>query len=68
MTRTALSWKVATWCAAAVLLLAIAGFVYEWVGERRDRLQFPQVGRSIDIGGRSQHLLLGRGKPDGHLR
>src|SRR5258708_39702266 len=39
-----------------VLLIATAlvvGIVYEQLGRRRDRSRFPQIGRSVDIGGRS---------------
>jgi pimeloyl-ACP methyl ester carboxylesterase len=46
------------------LVLLITGFVYEQVGERRDRTQFPQIGRSIDIGGRSLNMYCsGDGSP-----
>jgi pimeloyl-ACP methyl ester carboxylesterase len=45
-------------------LLFLAGFVYEQIGEWRDRRDFPQVGRSVDIGGRSLNLYCsGAGSP-----
>jgi len=28
-------------------LAIVVGHIYEWVGERRDREQLPQVGRSV---------------------
>lgn len=47
----------------AVLLLA-AGFTYEQAEEWRDRRQFPQIGRSVDIGGRTLNLYCsGAGSP-----
>jgi pimeloyl-ACP methyl ester carboxylesterase len=47
-----------------VITFAVAGFLYERVSEWRDRQQFPQVGRSFDIGGRSLNLFCqGGGKP-----
>lgn len=55
--------------AAKVLLvcfiaLAIIGVLYEKLGERRDRRRFPQIGRSIDVGGRSLNLYCsGSGSP-----
>jgi len=45
-------------------LLAIAGFVYEQVGRWHDRPLAPQVGHSVDIGGRSLNLYCsGEGSP-----
>jgi pimeloyl-ACP methyl ester carboxylesterase len=56
--------KLAPWCAGGILLLAIAGFVYERIGARRDRQQFPQIGRSVDIGERSLNIFCsGNGSP-----
>ncbi len=46
----------------AVLLLA--GFLYEQTSEWRDRQRYPQVGRSVDIGGRSLNIYCsGQGSP-----
>jgi pimeloyl-ACP methyl ester carboxylesterase len=48
----------------AILIAAAAGVVYEEVGRRRDRERLPQVGRSVDIGGRSLNLYCsGEGSP-----
>ncbi len=45
-------------------LLLLTGFVYEQIGEWRDRRDFPQIGRSVDIGGRSLNLYCsGTGSP-----
>jgi pimeloyl-ACP methyl ester carboxylesterase len=64
MTRKNFVLKFSTWCVGAVLLLAAAGFAYEWIRERRDRQQFPQIGRSIDIGGRTLNIFCsGEGRP-----
>jgi hypothetical protein len=43
------------WAAAALFLCAV-GFAYERFGEWRDNRKFPQIGRSVDIGGRSLNL------------
>lgn len=50
---------------ALLLLLAVAaGVTYEQVGRRRDRERLPQVGRSVDIGGRSLNIYCeGQGTP-----
>jgi len=42
--------------AAALLLLVVGGFVYERVGERHDHKRFPQLGLSVDIGGRALNI------------
>ncbi len=47
-----------------VLIVVLAGVTYEQVGERRDRQRLPQIGRSVDIGGRSLNILCsGEGSP-----
>src|SRR5690242_8599575 len=47
-----------------VAVLVAAGVVYEQIGRSRDRKRFPQVGRSVDIGGRSLNLYcMGEGGP-----
>jgi pimeloyl-ACP methyl ester carboxylesterase len=51
---------------AAIIWMAAAGagFLYEEVGRRRDREDLPQVGRSIDIGGRTLNISCsGEGRP-----
>ena len=46
------------------MLLILVGAIYEQIGERRDREMLPQVGQSINIGGRSINILCsGKGKP-----
>jgi pimeloyl-ACP methyl ester carboxylesterase len=63
------SWKqrlksVAKLAALVLIMLAVAGIIYERVGERRDRRRYPQIGRSIDIGGRTLNLYCsGEGSP-----
>lgn len=51
--------------AGVALLAALAvGFVYEEVGRRRDRQRLPQIGRSVDIGGRTLNIYCsGEGSP-----
>lgn len=52
------------WAAVAAVTLAIAGVVYEQVGERRDQRMLPRVGSAIDIGGRTINLsCAGSGSP-----
>jgi pimeloyl-ACP methyl ester carboxylesterase len=47
---------------AAVLILS--GIVYEQIGRRRDRNRYPQIGRSVDIGGRTLNIYCsGEGSP-----
>ena len=42
----------------------VAGIVYEQIGERRDHKRYPQVGRSVDIGGRRLNIYCsGEGTP-----
>ena len=50
---------------AALLAVALAaGVGYEQLGRVRDRERFPQIGRSVDIGGRSLNLFCsGTGAP-----
>lgn len=45
-------------------LVLLAGFCYQQFGEWRDHRLYPQVGRSIDIGGRSLNIsCMGQGRP-----
>jgi pimeloyl-ACP methyl ester carboxylesterase len=49
---------------AALLVTIIAGIVYEQIGQRRDRQRLPQVGRSVDVGGRTLNIFCsGEGAP-----
>lgn len=42
----------------------VCGFVYERIGRIRDRKRLPQIGRSVDIGGRSLNIFCsGSGSP-----
>src|SRR4029077_5387324 len=36
--------------------LLVAGIVYEQYGRSQDRKRFPQIGRSVDIGGRALNI------------
>ena len=50
--------------AAGFAILTAAGFAYEKTAEWRDRRNFPQIGRSVDIGGRSLNIYCsGTGSP-----
>ena len=47
-----------------IAILAAVGSVYEQAGRRRENTRFPQVGRSVNIGGRSLNLFCsGQGSP-----
>ena len=47
-----------------IALLLFAGIVYEQIGRWRDRARFPQIGRSVDIGGRNLNIFCsGAGAP-----
>lgn len=47
-----------------LLIAILSGAVYEKIGERRDRQRLPQIGRSIDIGGRTLNIFCsGTGNP-----
>ena len=55
---------IAALLALFLFTAAIAGWAYEQVGRNRDRHLYPQVGNSIDIGGRSLNLYCsGQGGP-----
>jgi hypothetical protein len=50
--------------AATLACLIIVGSVYERIGQRRDRARYPQIGRSVDIGGRTLNIYCsGEGRP-----
>jgi pimeloyl-ACP methyl ester carboxylesterase len=57
--------KGIVWVFGALLLLAAAvGASYEVASERRDRQRFPQIGRSVDVGGFALNLnCTGRARP-----
>jgi pimeloyl-ACP methyl ester carboxylesterase len=57
--------KIALESLAVLIALAlVAGIIYEQIGRRRDRARFPQIGRSVDIGGRSLNIFCsGTGTP-----
>jgi pimeloyl-ACP methyl ester carboxylesterase len=47
-----------------LVVAVLAGIAYEQIGQRRDRKRFPQVGRSVDIGGRTLNIFCsGAGAP-----
>ena len=47
-----------------LFVVTVAGIVYEQIGERMDRRRYPQVGGSVDIGGRSLNIYCsGEGSP-----
>jgi hypothetical protein len=46
------------------IALMTTGFLYEQIGEWRDHKRFPQIGRSVNIGGRSLNIdCAGAGAP-----
>src|SRR3979490_386498 len=49
---------------AVTVLALITGVSYEQIGQRRDRQRLPQIGRSVDIGGRNLNIFCsGEGSP-----
>ena len=40
----------------ALATAAVGGATYEQIGQRKDRQRLPQIGRSVDIGGRSLNI------------
>ena len=56
--------KISRRVAAAALALALAGILYEKIGEHRDRNRYPRIGRAVDIGGRTLNIYCsGEGSP-----
>ncbi len=56
--------RAAKYLALFVVALVLTGIIYEQIGERRDRKKYKQIGRSVDIGGRSLNIYCsGDGKP-----
>jgi len=50
--------------AVGLIATVFAGALYEQVARRQDRKRFPQIGQSVDIGGRSLNLYCsGDGSP-----
>jgi pimeloyl-ACP methyl ester carboxylesterase len=50
--------------ALLLVVLVLTGIVYEQIGERRDRKRYQQIGRSVDIGGRTLNIFCsGEGGP-----
>ncbi len=46
------------------LMLMLVGVIYEQIGRRQDRKRYPQIGRSVDIGGRKLNIFCsGEGAP-----
>ncbi|WP_342416178.1 alpha/beta hydrolase [Paenibacillus sp. FSL R10-2782] len=49
---------------SCLLLVAISGFVYEWIASKQDKLQYPPLGKMVDVGGYRLHIRkLGSGTP-----
>ena len=44
------------WIGAAILVLLLAGMAYEQIGRRQDRKRYAQIGRPVDIGGRTLNI------------
>lgn len=53
-----------TFGTVAVVLLLLCGITYQQIGERRDRKSAPQIGRSVEVAGRTLNLYCsGEGSP-----
>jgi hypothetical protein len=47
-----------------LIVLTVSGTIYEQIGRRRDRNRYQQIGRSIDVGGRTLNIYCsGEGSP-----
>ena len=47
-----------------IAVIVVAGVIYEQIGRRIDRRRYPQIGRSVDIGGRALNIFCsGEGSP-----
>ena len=56
--------KIATSFAVILLLAAIAGAIYERIGQTRDTSRLPRIGQAVNIGGRSLNIYCsGTGSP-----
>jgi hypothetical protein len=57
--------RVAGWASAGgLLLLLVAGVLWERQAEKRDRARYPRIGTPVDIGGRTLNLYCsGQGSP-----
>lgn len=44
------------WIVIALLLLVLAGFVYQWLGEREDRQVFVAPGQLVEVDGHEMHV------------
>lgn len=55
---------VLKWLALFIAAALVSGIVYEHFGHQQDRRRFPQIGRSVDIGGRTLNIFCsGTGEP-----
>ena len=58
------NWIVLAILGVLLVIVIVAGVTYEQVGRRRDRERLPQIGRSVDIGGRTLNIYCsGAGRP-----
>jgi pimeloyl-ACP methyl ester carboxylesterase len=56
--------KPPTWLPIVIAFLVVDGFAYEQFWERYERARFPQIGRSVNIGGRTLNIhCSGEGMP-----
>jgi pimeloyl-ACP methyl ester carboxylesterase len=56
--------KAILWAAVVAVLAIVVGNIYERMGEMRDHERLPQIGHSVDIGGRSLNIFCsGTGTP-----
>src|SRR5882762_2113320 len=56
--------KIVKMLALSFAVILVCGFIYERIGRRSDRKRLPQIGRSVDIGGRTLNIFCsGTGSP-----
>src|SRR5438128_4126491 len=57
-------WFFSKCVALLIIALTLAGTAYERIGQHLDRKRLPQIGRSVDIGGRTLNIFCsGSGSP-----
>ena len=54
--ETSANWVVLVVLGVLLIIVIVTVVTYEQVGRRRDRERLPQIGRSVDIGGRTLNI------------
>jgi hypothetical protein len=54
--------RILKWVGVTLLIAIVTGIIYEELGRRQDRKRLPQIGQSVDIGGRSLNIYCSGGR------